>query len=158
MHVQNVIEITQTDGLLPAAVIITAYRASRYGLVVFVLNDVAPAAIDVILDPVVSTMPLSIPGVLYVHMSDEARVCQAVTSAETVYAATEAFRNLAVGYGAPPGNIRSVLTSELWPRKRVRLTSSGEARGLPPMRPAPTRAVLYRACRTRLRDGEIARA
>ncbi|WEX85842.1 hypothetical protein PZN02_002077 [Sinorhizobium garamanticum] len=154
MHVQNVIEITQTDGLLPAAVIITAYRSSRHGLVVFVLNDVAPAAIDVILDPVVSTMPLSIPGVLYVQISDEAGVSQAVTSAEAIYVATEAFRNLAVGYGASPGNIRSVLTSQFWPRKRMRLTVSGGARGLPTVRRTPTRTVLYQACRTQLRDSE----
>ncbi|WP_331372028.1 hypothetical protein [Sinorhizobium chiapasense] len=154
MHVQNVIEITQTDGLLPAAVIITAYRSSRYGLVVFVLNNVAPAAIDVILDPVVGTMPLSIPGVLYVQISDEAQVSQAVSSAETVYVATEAFHNLAVGYGASPGNIRPVGSSQFWPRKRVWLTSSGAARGLPKMRRAPTRAVLYQARRTQLRDSE----
>lgn len=158
MHALNVIEITQTDGMLPAAVIITAYRSSRHGLVVFVLNDVAPAAIDVILDPVVSTMPLSIPGVLYVQISDEARVSQAVTSAETIYVATEAFRNLAVSYGASPRNIRSVLAFQFWPRKRVRLTPSGEARGLPTMRRAPTRAVLYQACRTQLRDSETLHA
>ncbi|MCA1405020.1 hypothetical protein I6F26_08510 [Ensifer sp. IC3342] len=158
MHVLNVIEITHTDGLLPAAAIITAYRSSRHGLVVFVLNDVAPAAIDLILDPVVSTMPLSIPGVLYVPISDEARVIQAVTSAEAIYAATEAFRDLAVSYGASPGKVRPVVTSQFWPRKRVRLTGSGEVRGLPTMRRAPSPAVLYQACRTQLRDSETRHA
>ncbi|MDK1378431.1 MULTISPECIES: hypothetical protein [unclassified Sinorhizobium] len=158
MHVQNVVEITPTDGLLPAAAIITAYRSSRYGLVVFVLNDVAPAAIDVILDPVVSTMPLSIPGVLYVQISDEARVSQAVSSAETVYVATETFHNLAVACGVSPANIRPVGSSQFRPRKRVVFANSGEARGLPKMRRAPMRAVLYQACRTQLRDGETRHA
>jgi hypothetical protein len=112
MHVQDVLEITPTNGQLPAAMIIAAYRASQYGVVVFILSDTTPAAINAILDPVVGTMALSIPGVIYIHVSDELRVSQAVNSTEAVYFATEAFRNLAVGYGAAPGNIRSICSSQ----------------------------------------------
>jgi hypothetical protein len=108
MNVRDVVEISPTNGLLPAAAIATAYRSSQYGLVVLVLNDATPAAINTILDPIVKTMPLAIPGVLYVQISDEAQVSRAVTSAVTVYVATEAFRDLAIGCGAAPGNIRPI--------------------------------------------------
>ncbi len=108
MHVQSVIEIAQTDGRIPVEIIIKGYRLSQKRLTVFVLNEVTPAAVNRVLDPVVPTLPLLIPGVLYVKISDDARVREAVETAEVVYAATSLFRDLLTGYGILPGLLRPV--------------------------------------------------
>ena len=102
MLVRSVIEIVQSNGHLPTKLIEAGYRSSQYGLVVFILNDVTPQAVNLILDPVVATMPLSIPGVLYVKMADEQRVRDAVRSAKAVYFASRSFYRQATSYGAPP--------------------------------------------------------
>jgi hypothetical protein len=105
----SVIEIMPSNGRLPAELIEAGYRSSQYGLVVFVLNNVTPQAVNLILDPVVRTMPLSIPGVLYIEIGDEQRVRDAVTSASIVYFASNALYNLAASYGASPELVYSDL-------------------------------------------------
>ncbi|WP_245364246.1 hypothetical protein [Sinorhizobium americanum] len=67
-----------------------------------------PQAINLVLDPIVATLPLSIPGVLYVSLNDKARVCEALRCADEIYAATGIFRRLTAHYGIAPGRIRSV--------------------------------------------------
>ncbi|OMQ43671.1 hypothetical protein BKP54_16740 [Ensifer sp. 1H6] len=96
----SVIEIMPSSGRVPAELIEAGYRSSQYGLVVFVLNNVTYQAVNLVLDPVVKTMPLSIPGVLYVKIGDEQRVREAVTSASIVYFASNSLYNLAASYGA----------------------------------------------------------
>ncbi|MEI3855794.1 MULTISPECIES: hypothetical protein [unclassified Ensifer] len=96
----NVIEIMSSNGRLPAELIEAGYRASQYGLILFVLNNVTPEAVNLVLDPVVPTMPLSIPGVLYIKIGDKQRVHDAVASASIVYFASNALYSLATSYGA----------------------------------------------------------
>jgi hypothetical protein len=99
MQTRRVIEIVQSGGYLPAELILTGYWASQSGLVVFILNGVTPRAVDLVLDPIVVTLPLTIPGVLYVDVRDKTRVRDAVLFAEEIYAATRFFRRLAVRCG-----------------------------------------------------------
>ncbi|MBM3094292.1 hypothetical protein GFB56_26470 [Ensifer sp. T173] len=98
----SVIEIMPSNGRVPAELIEAGYRSSQYGLVVFILNNVTYQAVNLVLDPVVRTMPLSIPGVLYVKIGDEQRVREAVTSASIVYFASNSLYNFAANYGAAP--------------------------------------------------------
>ncbi|WP_424540810.1 hypothetical protein [Sinorhizobium medicae] len=78
MQTRSVIEIAGSGIHLPAELIIAGYWASQTGLVVFVLNGVTPPAVNAVLDPIVVTLPFSIPGVLYVDINDEKRVREAV--------------------------------------------------------------------------------
>ena len=98
----SVIEIMPSNGRVPAELIEAGYRSSQYGLVVFILNNVTYQAVNLVLDPVVRTLPLSIPGVLYVKIGDEQRVREAVTSASIVYFASNSLYNFAANYGAAP--------------------------------------------------------
>lgn len=78
MQARRVIEIVQSAGYLPAELILTGYWASQSGLVVFILNGVTPQAVDLVLDPIVVTLPMTIPGVLYVDVGTRrafARLC-----------------------------------------------------------------------------------
>ncbi|HJS62048.1 MAG TPA: hypothetical protein VJ800_09880 [Pseudolabrys sp.] len=111
MQARSVIEIVESGGRLPTELIVVGYWASQAGVVVYVLNGVTPQAINLVLDPIVTTLPLSIPGVLYVSINDKARVCEAVRCAEEIYAATRIFRQLTAHYGIAPSLIRSVATA-----------------------------------------------
>ncbi|MEY9200488.1 MULTISPECIES: hypothetical protein [Sinorhizobium] len=111
MQARSVIEIVESRGRLPAELIVAGYWASQAGVVVYVLNGVTPQAINLVLDPIVTTLPLSIPGVLYVSLNDKARVCEAVRGADEIYAATGIFRRLTAHYGIAPTLIRSVATA-----------------------------------------------
>lgn len=111
MKPRSVIEIAQSDGRLPTELIVVGYWASQAGVVVYVLNGVTPQAINLVLDPIVTTLPLSIPGVLYVSINDTTRVCEAVRCAEEIYATTKVFRRQAIDYGIAPDFIRPVATA-----------------------------------------------
>ncbi|BCP53001.1 hypothetical protein K32_16180 [Kaistia sp. 32K] len=109
-----VIEISSvTEGSEPIQLLHCAYRASQSGLVALVLNGVEPRAADRILDPVVADMPLTIPGVEYVSIDDDARVRDAVLSAGIVFVMTRRFRSAVLGLGVDRERIwpvRSILT------------------------------------------------
>ncbi|PJR14379.1 hypothetical protein [Sinorhizobium meliloti] len=108
MQTRRVIEIVKSGGHLPAELILTGYWASQSGLIVFILNGVTPQAVNLVLDPIVVTLPLTIPGVLYVDVRDKARVREAVLFAEEIYAATRFFRRLTVRCGIAPRLIAPV--------------------------------------------------
>ncbi|WP_143348478.1 hypothetical protein [Ensifer adhaerens] len=118
---------------------------SQKRLTVFVLNEVTPAAVNRVLDPVVPTLPLLIPGVLYVKISDDARVREAVETAEVVYAATSLFRDLLTGYGILPGLLRPVELLRPDSSKRIRLADAGEQKRAPSVAKAPRRTTTYLA-------------
>lgn len=67
----------------------TAYRASRRGRILLILNGVSTESIDEILDPLVATMPLDIPGLRYVSADNRAVVNDAVREADIVFSALE---------------------------------------------------------------------
>lgn len=94
MRSRAVIEIIpDLDGQLPAQLIMEAYRASRRGTIIFILRDVTPSAVDLILDDLVPNMSLSLPGVEYVDADNELSVLEAILSAEVIFAATARFRD-----------------------------------------------------------------
>jgi hypothetical protein len=109
-----VIEIASIRGKNPpAGLILCAYRASQTGLVALVLNDVDPRTVNRILDPLVRLMPLTIPGVLYLKINDDAQVREAVLSARMVFVATKEFHTSVVGLGIDQSLVwpaRSALT------------------------------------------------
>ncbi|MEJ6844824.1 hypothetical protein [Sinorhizobium fredii] len=134
MQARSVIEIVESGGRLPTELIVVGYWASQAGVVVFVLNGVAPQAINLVLDPIVTTLPLSIPGVLYVSINDKARVREAVRCADEIYAATRTFRRLTALYGIAPRLVRSVVTAVPSLESRT-LLSEKDARAPKPARP-----------------------
>ena len=98
-QVGYVVEIAANNGQPPVNLIQNCYRLSTACLVVFILNGVSPQTINLILDPIVPSLPLDIPGVLYVDISDEARVRQSVLSSRTILARTKTFQRVVERYG-----------------------------------------------------------
>jgi hypothetical protein len=94
MQIAAVLEITlESTGALPTGLLAAAYRASAVGYVMLVLRDVAPQAIDRVLDPLVSAgRNWRLNGVVYVDGSDEQVVCSAARRARVVMAATDDLR------------------------------------------------------------------
>lgn len=108
MSNRAVIEVTSVHERNQSAQLIRcAYRASQTGLVALVLNGVDARAVDRVLDPIVPFLSLTIPGVRYLSIDDDALVQEAVLSASYVFVATKRFRSAALGFGVD----RSVM----WP-------------------------------------------
>jgi hypothetical protein len=102
-----VIEISlSADGRTPIQLLRCSYRASQAGLVALVLNGVEARAADRALDPLVARLPLTIPGVAYLSIEDDARVQDAVLSADTIFVATARFRDAVLSLGVERDLIR----------------------------------------------------
>ena len=69
----DVVEVSRDlRGRLPADLIVATYRSSTRRCAALALaDDVSTSAVDALLDPVVKTLPLTMPGVLYIAMQDE---------------------------------------------------------------------------------------
>lgn len=113
MTINDVIEISSNGGRAPTRLIRAIYRASRFGQIALVLHDVEPQSVDRILDPVVESLPTTIPGVIYIDFCDEARVREALRSAGFVFVSTGAFRQFAESCGVEDRRLYSVDCSEL---------------------------------------------
>lgn len=105
MQIRDVVEISGINGRVPVGLIEASYRASQEVLVALILRGVSPQSVNRILDPIVPTLPLDIPGVLYIDADDHARVREAVLSAATVFVATATFRRLVRALGVAPTTI-----------------------------------------------------
>lgn len=93
-------EITnQPDGRLPVSLLKSIYRASEHGRYILALHSIGWIAIDQALDELVHSLPLNIPGVLYVDISDENALLEAVSATAVVYAASDRFRLWGEMYG-----------------------------------------------------------
>lgn len=57
----------QADGRLPEEMIRLAYKASRRVRIALLLDDVSPAEVDRLLDPLVARCRLDIPGLIYLE-------------------------------------------------------------------------------------------
>jgi len=68
----------RANGSLPVDLIRDAYRASRRGRIVLLLDGVEPARIDEIVDPLVRSMRRTIPGLRYVDTNDRASAISAM--------------------------------------------------------------------------------
>ena len=102
------VEIAPTaKGQLPATLVRWAYRASQIGVVALVLNGIDARDVNRVLDPLVPLLPLTIPGVIYLHMDDDPRVQEAILSAQLVFAATRPFRAYVLALG--------IDRSRVWP-------------------------------------------
>lgn len=115
MPVLGAIEISKgCDGRMPSIVIEQAYRLSRAGSVFLVLNGIIAQDVNRILDAVVPTMPLHIPGVLYIAMADTKKLHEVIDAAPAIYAASHVFRHFvaAHGYRRKLVDIRSFLALE----------------------------------------------
>ncbi|WP_153064557.1 hypothetical protein [Agrobacterium sp. LAD9] len=86
-------EIAKINDRIPEELIVRGYRYSRFGTVAFILNEIKSDAVNRILDPVVPTLSLSIPGVQYIDIAS-ARVNEIVVSAKTVVAISARFIDL----------------------------------------------------------------
>lgn len=142
------IEIASTaEGKAPVQLLRCAYRSSRAGLITLILNGVEAAAADRVLDPVVARMPLTIPGVAYLPIEDDARVQAAVLSTDTVFVATLRFRYAVLDLGVDPERIwpanallsrlgqEVLLRSVSWPAAggRQSAPASASASSFPPV-------------------------
>jgi len=106
MTADKVVEIARSRaGRPPGELLEQAYRASCHEPVVLVLNGIDRRSVDRLLDPLVPTLPLGIPGVLYVDLACEEAVEAAVRSASTIYATTGAFRSRVCRLGIPASRI-----------------------------------------------------
>ncbi|WOK35944.1 hypothetical protein [Sphingomonas sp. C3-2] len=95
-----VVEIVAgADGVLPTELVRTVYRASAEGLYVLALHGIDPVAIDHALDALVGTLPLNIPGVIYVDAGDEASLRCALGMTECILATSFAFKTWVAALG-----------------------------------------------------------
>ncbi|WP_113448027.1 hypothetical protein [Rhizobium cremeum] len=129
MSYRIAIEITRQAGALPEDLIVRSYRYSQYGAVAFILNGVTPTEINVILDPIVPTLPLGIPGVRYIDIKARAVVCEIVLASGAVIAISPTFGEM-VAQALPllnqdgPRLIQRSAYLERAPRHSIRATSA----------------------------------
>jgi hypothetical protein len=87
MHSFAAVEIRSlADGALPVRLLHAAYRASRRGRIILILDGIPPSAVDDALDPLVPSIRLDIPGLVYVDGRDGTAVAEAVEAAGIVFA------------------------------------------------------------------------
>ncbi|MER9134389.1 hypothetical protein [Mesorhizobium sp. M0768] len=87
-------EITKLQGQVPVQLIIKGYRFSKYGAVAFVLHEIGPRTVNRILDPIVPSIGLDIPGVKYVDIKVGSDLYDTIFSAKTIIAFSPLFRAL----------------------------------------------------------------
>ncbi|MCT7376921.1 hypothetical protein [Chelativorans salis] len=134
MHIHDIVEISRSNDCVPAKLIEVSYRASQDHLIGLVLHGISPQMVNLILDPIVPTLPLNIPGVLYIDAGDEKRVREAVLSAETIFVATATFRGLVRRWGVAPRMI--VPVSHVGQRRRCVAKRIGNGRAAKGSEPA----------------------
>lgn len=81
-----------SNGEVPSDLVQAVYRASADGLFILALHGVDADAIDRSLDGVVCSMPLNIPGVIYVDAEDETAMRAALGATEQIFSTSFAFR------------------------------------------------------------------
>ena len=84
MRFRIAMEIAMIADRLPVNLIVKGYRYSRHGAVAFILNEIKPELVNRILDPVVPTMSLNIPGVHYIDIKAGVRVHEVLLSSKAI--------------------------------------------------------------------------
>ena len=111
------------SGVVPADLIVAAYKASRFGQIALVLNRVSASLVNKVLDPVVPTMPLDIPGLVYIDISDSVRLGRLLCGARMLVASTPWLRTAAERAGLDVSrSLPSDTAGEKRPRRDSRLT------------------------------------
>lgn len=98
----------------PQALLSFAYRVSRTGRVLLVLNGLSRAQADRMLDTVVRDEGLDVAGLQYVDGSDHATVVRLAAAARTVVAVSEPLKSLLENSGiphVPPDQLMGVVNS-----------------------------------------------
>jgi hypothetical protein len=95
-----IVEVARhADGAIPTALIGAAYRASVAAPVLLVLRDIEVAAIDRILDPLVTKSAKPVHGVVYALATDEARILRAAREAVFAVTTTASLGRLLASHG-----------------------------------------------------------
>ena len=116
MYPELLVEIALTrSGAIPEDLIVRAYAASRFEPIALILNGIAAQLVNTVLDPIVPTMPLDIPGVLYVNMSSDGCMWDMLRAARLVFTSTLGFRSTAIASGVKKSRIRSAESAFLIP-------------------------------------------
>jgi hypothetical protein len=102
------------SGAVPADQIVAAYRASRFGQIALVLNGVSAGAVNKVLDPVVPTLPLDIPGLVYIDITDSARLGRLLCGARMLVASTPWLRTAAALAGLEVSRSLAPDAAESW--------------------------------------------
>jgi hypothetical protein len=93
------IEITCLNDGLPIRTIEEGYQFSRSGTVLFIMNGVTARQINLALDRIVPTLPLTIPGVLYVNIADDEQTRGAFEVVPVICPASGLCRHIAIASG-----------------------------------------------------------
>lgn len=109
------IEILDETGDI-SSVVTRGYRLSQFGAVAFVLNGTTPKQINAILDKVVPTISLNIPGVAYIDINAANRVAYALASSRLIVAFSSQLHRLAVREQQLRGRLRVLSFAEKRPQ------------------------------------------
>ncbi|MER9852298.1 hypothetical protein NKJ55_34450 [Mesorhizobium sp. M0106] len=119
MRFRIAMEITKLQGQVPVELIIKGYRFSKYGAVAFILHDIGPRTVNRVLDPVVPSMGLDIPGVKYVDITAGFDLYNTIFSAKSIIAFSPLFRALvtqAHGFADEAFSFKQVHNTDADPR------------------------------------------
>lgn len=95
-----VVEITaDAVGEDRSGLLLSAYRASRAGVVGLALRGVTPASVDHVLDGVVDSRDTAVKGVVFLDAAEEATLLAAASHAKLVVAATPRLRERLRAHG-----------------------------------------------------------
>lgn len=121
MAIQAVIELVLRHGCVAFQPLLHhIYRSSAHGIIVLVLNDISPDAIDDSLDPVVKQLPLTIPGLRY-FVPGQVNLPAAIYEANLIFAATISFQRWLVGLGIDSSAVLPLHSLSTWlPRSNSR--------------------------------------
>jgi hypothetical protein len=135
VQIGGVVEIVPTPtGELPAMLVATVYRASRWTPIMLVLRSTTRREVDRLLDPVVRREGVDVKGLLYTDAEDEHAVIAVARGASVVVACTDAFQTALTACGvswcsasAAPQRLLT-LTEPPHPRAYHRLSPGRDSR------------------------------
>jgi hypothetical protein len=112
MFVLAVVEIERTSaGGVPSDLVRLAYTASRRGCIALLLNGVTAEEVDAVVDDLVPTMPLSIPGLLYIDARNFALLAEASSEAAMIFVSEATRLRCAVSLGLQRFGVRQLQTA-----------------------------------------------
>ncbi|NTG05519.1 hypothetical protein [Rhizobium rhizogenes] len=124
MEIVRIVEIAVAQNEPPIDLIRETYRASECVAIALVLNGVSPQTVNAVLDPIVATMSLAIPGVIYLDIRQQEQLREAIISASQIYVATQQFLDFLLAYrssakviplpGSDLKDLEPVLPRETW--------------------------------------------
>lgn len=105
------IEILSEANDIPS-IVTRGYNLSQFGAVAFLLNGISPKQIDAILDRVVPTISVNIPGVSYIDINNTDRMTHVLSSSRLIVVFSPPLYNLAVREQQMRSGLRVLFCSE----------------------------------------------